>query len=119
MPISLTTLVKAAPFKDETREKLLRQLDSLSERKKFMLSNMCWTVLLQKHYAKLKYEQDKYLLESQEQNSKHDNKEIERIEARVTQEFVKKLKDASTDESVEDIREELKKHIDQPVEEGN
>ena len=114
MPVTLAALIKIAPFKQEARQDLLARLDKLSEEQKTTLSDTCWTVLSQMYYAKLRYEQEMLMLEIQEGKRKFNKKDFEEVEKKVTEEFVQKLKAAQTRESVEEIREELKKHFRKP-----
>ena len=111
MPVTLLTLLKVAPMKEETRQKFLAQFKELTPAQKERLSQACWTTLSQTYFAKLKYEKDKLMLEIQQGKKKFNKKDFDDIQQKVSQEFVEKLKAASTAESVEDIREELQKQL--------
>ena len=113
MAVNLVTLIKATPFKEETRQKLLAGLESMSEKQRFVLSQTCWTALSQLYFAKVRYKRDKSLLEIQEGKKKFDKKEFDEMEKEVAKEFADKLKSAESESSIEDIRNELKKYTQQ------
>jgi len=110
MAVNLVTLIKATPFKEETRQKLLAGLESMSEKQRFVLSQTCWTALSQLYFAKVRYKRDKTLLEIQEGKKKFDKKEFDEMEKEVAKEFADKLKSAESESSIEEIRHELKKY---------
>lgn len=111
MPVTLVTLIKAAPFKEKTRQDLLTRLDKMPEVQKFELADGCWTILAQTYFARLKYERDKLLLEIQEGKRKFDKKDFEQIKERVSKEFAQKLQSAKTEESIHGIRAQLAKYF--------
>jgi len=115
MAVNLITLIKAVPFKEETRQKLLAGLESMSEKQKFVLSQTCWTALSQLYFAKMRYKRDKLLLEIQEGKKKFDKKEFEEMEKEIAKEFADKLKLAQSEASIEEIRSELKKYTQRPA----
>ena len=115
MAVNLITLIKAVPFKEETRQKLLAGLESMSEKQKFVLSQTCWTALSQLYFANMRYKRDKLLLEIQEGKKKFDKKEFEEMEKEIAKEFADKLKLAQSEASIEEIRSELKKYTQRPA----
>ncbi len=121
MPVDLKTLIKAAPFKEETRQKLLAGLATMTEGQKFALSQTCWQSIAMLYFSKLKFKRDKLLLEIQEGKKKFDNKEFEDMENEIAQQYADKLSSAHSEATIEEVRKELKKYLrpSKPVRFGN
>lgn len=95
-------------MKEETRQKFLAQLESLTPAQKEKLSQACWTTLSQGYFAKLKFQQEKILAEVREEKRKFDKKDFEDLEKKLTQEFAQKLKSAETEEQIQGVRAKLR-----------
>lgn len=110
MAVTLLTLLKAAPMKEETRQKLLAGLATMSEAQKEELSATCWTVLSQLYFAKLKYEIEKYQLEVSQGKKEYKVADLAEIEKKLTQEYTQKFKSAEGEVDIETVRQELQKY---------
>ncbi len=111
MAIDLASLIKVAPFAQEDKQRLLANLDKLTEEQQVRLSNAAWSSLAQAYYLKLKYEFDKLNLEIQEGKREFNKKDYDELKERVLQEYLKKLKFADSQESMKKLREELQKQM--------
>ena len=109
MPVTLTTLISAAPFEPETRQKLLASLEKFSEAEKFELSQGCWTALSNEYFSKLAYERDKLLLEIRERRRKFNKQDFIDLQKKLDEDYAKKLESAQGEGSIEEVRQQLKK----------
>lgn len=114
MAIDFVTLLKAAPFPEKNRQKLLANMDKLTDDQKLRLSTTAWTALSQMYFAKLKYEQEKLMLEIQEGKRKFNKNDFDEIKKKVSTEFAKKLQSAETEEEIEGVRSKLKQFLKRP-----
>ena len=115
MAVTLLTLLKAAPMKEETRQKLLAGLETLSEAQKEKLSAACWTALNQTYFARLYAEIKKYQLDCSENKKQYNVKDLEEIEKKLTDEYVQKLTTAESETELETVRQELKTQLTAPT----
>ncbi len=114
MTVDLVTLLKVAPFPEEQRQRLLANLDRLTDDQKLRLSETAWTALTGMYAARLKYERDKLLLEIAQGKRGFDRRDLEQIEEKANQAFVQALKAKSasaTEESTKEVIEELKERL--------
>jgi len=111
MTVNLKTLIKAVPFKEETRQDLLKRLDSLTETQKIDLSDTCWAVLAQMYFARLRYEKGKLMLEIQQGKREFNKQDFEEVKEKITKQFAKRLKSVQTEESIEQIRQKLQQQV--------
>jgi TRAP-type C4-dicarboxylate transport system substrate-binding protein len=111
MAVDFTTLIKTAPFSEDRRQKIVANLNTLTEDQKRQLATTSWLAISQMYFGKLKHEQQKLLLEIRQGKKKFDKKDFENLEKKLTQEFAQKLSSAETEEKVEEVRQELQKHF--------
>lgn len=115
MDISLKTLLNIAPFPAEKRDKILAIYDGLTEDQKIRLSDAAWIGISTQYFSRLKYEFDKLNLEVSEGKREYRPNDFEEVRARLTHEFAQKLQAAETQESIEEVKQQLEKYKTQPM----
>lgn len=114
MAIDLKILVNISPIEQETKHKLLQQINSFSEDQKYRLSEVCWKALADQYHVKVTAQTEKILLDARIKGEDVNPEEIKKIEVNLTQEYAKLLNSASTEEEVHEVREQLKQYQAQP-----
>lgn len=109
MAITLKSLLIAAPFPEETRQKLLPIVDDLSQEHKMRLSKAAWLGLSQMFNAQLMDKVDKLLLEVKDGRRVYNVNDFTEVKAKLINEYAKKLESAETQEDIEEVRTQLEK----------
>lgn len=113
--ITLKQLIKIAPFPDDRRKALLENLDKMNEDQKYRISNVAWHALAQMYFARLKAENDLIRDEVIHDQRKFNLNDFEEIKAKLTHEFAQKLQAAESQESVDEVKQQLEKYKTQPM----
>lgn len=113
MAIDLLALIKVCPFSEQKQRELLVNFAKYSPEQKAALTDLCWNALIQLYFIKLKEKKDLWRLEIMSGKRKYNFEEIKKLEAELTREFVQKIKSASAESSLQEIRAELKKELEQ------
>ncbi len=115
MAISIKQLIQIAPFPEDRRKALIENLDRMTEDQKYRIINVAWYALAQIYFAKLEVERQKLMDEVVHDERKFNPNDIEEIEAKLLHEFVQKLQTAESQESIEEVKQQLEKYKTQPM----
>lgn len=115
MSVTLKTLLNVAPFPPEKRDKILAIFDQLTEDQRLRLSDAAWTGISAQYFSKLKYEFDKLNLEVTQDKRQYNENDFEEARAKLIREFVDRLQLEETQESIEEVKQQLEKYKTQPM----
>src|SRR4030042_4339691 len=110
MAFNIKQLIQTAPFPDDKKKALIENLNKMTEDQKYRIVNTAWYTLAQIHFAKLEAERQKIMDEVVHEERKFNPRDLEEIEKRLIEEFAYKLETAKTQETLEEIRQQLEKY---------
>lgn len=105
--ISLQSLITLAPFSEEMKQKLLKELPTLSEGKQFELTRLCWSTIIQKADLQIQQDREQMLLEVGLKKREYSEEEMQKIEENVYSALAQKIQEVSDKSSLEDVKDKL------------
>lgn len=102
--ITLKKLITVAPFSEEVKTELLSKVDTLSDAKKFELTDMCWMLISQWYHNEIRARYEIATLEMAEGKKTYTKEELAKIPDQLFDELMNKLKEAATAEEIEEVR---------------
>lgn len=109
--ITLKSLIKVAPFSDETRNGLIESLDKMTDDQKFRLSETCWTSISAIYNTRLQRINNQMMWEMAKKVKHYSRNDFQEVEAKLLYEFAHKLEASQSEEDLAKVREKLKKTI--------
>lgn len=114
--LSLTQLLQLANLSPEVKKEALVNLDKMSEEQQFQLSQICWETIAQHCQNQAAFEHDKMIGEMANGEAEYGPDDFARIEDKVLTELLAKIEGMETTEQISAVKEELKEHLQTPVE---
>lgn len=114
MNITFKKLLQIAPFPEDRRKILLENIDKISSDQQYRLENAAWAVMAQIFFAKMEAERKRLADESAVGDRKANPKDLEDYEAKLLSEFAQKLEVVETEESIGEVKQQLKKFQKSP-----
>lgn len=114
MAITIKTLIKVSPMKEDTRNNLLSKADSLTDDQKFKLSETLWSVIAEQFKIELKHKYDSLLLEVSEGKRNFNKNDFVEAESSLYHQFSGKFNEAGTEEDIKQVREQIGKYLTTP-----
>lgn len=108
--VSFETLIKIAPFNNDTRSKILMQANSLSDDQKLKLTQMAWSMITTLYQAKLKQRFELELLDVREGKKELANDAKQTIENELVHELISQLELSGTEEEIVKVKETIQQH---------
>lgn len=115
MSISLPALLKLASFPQQEIEKLKDNIDYVTEDEKLKLSSSAWYFISQKYFMMLELERVRILDEVKKGIRKYNPNDFEEVKAKLISELVQKLQTTKTQESIQEVRQQLEKYKSKPL----
>lgn len=108
--ISLKNLVSTTPFAEETKQKLLKDLETMTSHLKLELEMLCWRTLAEVTEFKYNKEQAKIMLEVSQEKRQLNLNDFTEAKVRLYHQLASNLEHAESDEQIDEVRKQLEKH---------
>ena len=115
MAVTLEILIKAAPFPEDHKTKLLENFNKLTEDQKYRLSQTAWYALAKWYYEKMKIGRELIFEEVANGERKLNPNDFQELEAKLTYEFAQKLQSAETEEQIAEVKQQIENFKTQPL----
>lgn len=112
--MTLEQLILTLPFKEETRDKLLKNLDKLTLDQRYHLADLCWEVYELIYLEERQYKFDHAINEMAKGGTGYTPSDFSKIGEEILQTFTQKLEKSEEVKKLEEIRNQLKTATSQP-----
>jgi hypothetical protein len=112
--INFHKLIAVAPFEEHTKSDILAKENSLSEAQKYELTHVAWQLLAEEYKNKLRFMISSALWEMAQKKKHYTPNDFSEMQVKLYMDFARRLEMTGTQEEVEGVREELKKHLRKP-----
>lgn len=109
--IDLKQLVHITPFPADVKHDLLEKVDSLSEDKRYELTQLCWGAISTEHQNKLQFSFQKAMHEMATGKKTYSKEDFAKMEEVQLSELLRKLDVAENQQEIEEVRQKLKAHL--------
>lgn len=109
MAVTLKSLIQFAPFSKDQKKMFLESMDTMSEEQKFRIANIAWSALSLMYQGRLQSGKQLILHKSVYENKTISPKDYHELEKQILQEFARRLEAAESEETVEEVRQQLEK----------
>ena len=109
MAVTFINLIKIAPFPDDQKKLLIEKIDLMTDQDKFEITNAAWQGLAVQYFGKLKAEHQRITEEAILNKRPFNTNDYSEAEAKITFEFDKKLEAAESEQSIQEVKQELEK----------
>lgn len=110
MAITLQALLKLGNFSQDSINKLMENIDYVSEDDKLKLSEKAWSNISERYNTQLALEKIHIFDEVKTGKRKYNPNDIEEVKTRLIHELVHKLEETESKESLEEVRKSLEKY---------
>lgn len=114
--INFRKLIQVAPFDRETKKEILAKEKDLTRAQKYEITALAWRLLTKDYKNKLAERVDLALLEMAQAKKDYTQSDFAEMQAELYMDFAKKLEVSENAEGIQEVREELQKHLRQPAE---
>lgn len=112
MAISQKILIQVAPFDDETRADILKNLNqnTLDDDQKQQLNALCWELITKLYESEIAFRFERMHQEEMENNKSFTPEDYTGEKAKIILKFAEKLGSASSAEEITEVRKALEIH---------
>jgi hypothetical protein len=112
MLLTLRQLVQISPISDAIKNRVMNEESNLTEEDKFKISQICWQTISVAIQARCEDKFDQMLKETAEGGMVYQKEDFDREEDAIIAEFLIKMDQLQTDQKMDDVKAELKKHME-------
>lgn len=115
MALTLEQLVKLANLSEDVKKDALANIAGMNEDQKFRLSQICWESIARQYEARARLEHDRMLEEMANGEKQYSPADFAQLEDKMLTELLKVVQGINTEEQLGEVKEELQKHLNNPL----
>lgn len=115
MALTLEQLIKLANLSEDVKKDALANIASMNEDQKFRFSQICWESIARQYEARARLELERMLEEMANGEKEYSPEDFAQIEDKMLTELLKVIQGINTEEQLGEAKEELKKHLNNPL----